>query len=68
MEELTGSKFRYEYVKALYCHPAYVAYMHHANARLDESQAGIMIAGTNISNLRYADITLMAENKELKAF
>ena len=38
------------------------------NAGLDESQAGIMIAGRNINNLRYADdITLMAEcEKELK--
>ena len=35
------------------------------NARLDESQAGIMIAGRNINNLRYADdTTLMAESKE----
>ena len=35
------------------------------NARLDESQAGIKIAGRNINNLRYAgDTTLMAESKE----
>ena len=40
------------------------------NARLDESQAEIKIAGRNISNVRYADNTsLMAENKEeLKIF
>ena len=38
------------------------------NARLEESQAGIKIAGRNISNLRYADdTTLMAENEELKS-
>ena len=37
------------------------------NARLDETQAGIKIARTNINNLRYADdTTLMAENEELK--
>ena len=38
------------------------------NARLDEAQAGIKIAGRNINNLRYAeDTTLMAESeKELK--
>ena len=36
------------------------------NARLDEAQAGIKIAGRNINNLRYADdITLMAESEEL---
>ena len=35
------------------------------NARLDEAQAGIKIAGRNINNLRYADdTTLMAEGKE----
>ena len=35
------------------------------NARLDEAQAGIKIAGRNINNLRYADDpTLMPENEE----
>ena len=35
------------------------------NARLDEVQAGIKIAGRNINNLRYADdTTLMAESEE----
>ena len=35
------------------------------NDGLDESQAGIKIAGTNVNNLRYADdATLMAESKE----
>ena len=34
------------------------------NAGLEEAQAGIKIAGRNVNNLRYADITLMAESKE----
>ena len=35
------------------------------NARLDEGQTGIKIAGRNINNLRYADDTaFMAENEE----
>ena len=35
------------------------------NARLDESQVGVKIAGRNINNFRYAyDTTLMAESKE----
>ena len=35
------------------------------NARLDEAQAGIKIAGKNINNLRYADgTTLMVESEE----
>ena len=38
------------------------------NAELDETQAGIKIAGRNISKLRYTDVTiLMAESEELKS-
>ena len=38
------------------------------NARLDEAQAGIKIAGRNINHLRYADnTTLMAESEELNS-
>ena len=38
------------------------------NARLEETQAGIKIAGRNINHLRYADdTTLMAESEELKS-
>ena len=38
------------------------------NARLEEAQTGIKIAGRNINNLRYAnDTTLMAESEELKS-
>ena len=66
MERWTGSKLGKEYVKAVYCHPAYLTYMHIMwNTRLDEAQAGIKIAGRNINNLRYADgTTLMAESEE----
>ena len=36
-----------------------------SNARLDEAQAGIKIAGRNINNLKYTDdTTLMAESEE----
>ena len=38
------------------------------NTGLDEAQAGIKIAGRNISNLRYTDdTTFVAESKELKS-
>ena len=38
------------------------------NAGLEEAQAGIKIAGRNISNLRYADdTTLMTESEEVKS-
>ena len=67
MEQQTGSKSGKEYVKAVYCHPAYLTYMQ--NAGLDEKKAGIKIAGKNINNLRYTDdTTLMAESEELKSF
>ena len=60
-----------EYVKAVYCHPAYLTYTEYImkNAGLDEAQAGIKIAGRNSNNLRYADdTTLMTESeKELKS-
>ena len=42
--------------------------VHHENAGLVETQAGIKIVGKNINSLRYADDTiLMAESKELKS-
>ena len=56
-----------EYIKAVYCHPAYLAYTQYilGNAGLEEVPAGIKIAMRNISNLRYADdIILMAESEE----
>ena len=63
MEQQTGSRSGKEYVKAAYCHPAYLTYMQYVmwNARLDEAQAGIKIAGRNINNLRYADDTTLME-------
>ena len=68
MEQWTGSKLGKKYVKAVNCHSAYLTYMQEyitGNARLDEAQAGIKVAGRNINNLRYADdTTLMAESEE----
>ena len=68
MEQQTGSKEEKEYVKAVYCHPAYLAYMQKyimRNAGLEEAQAGIKIAGRNINKLRYVDDTIfMAESEE----
>ena len=71
MEQQTGSKSGKEYVKAIYCHPAYFnLYAEYImrNAGLDEAQAGIKIARRNINNLRHADDTnLMAESQEPKS-
>ena len=73
MEQWTGFKLRKEYIKAVYCHPAYLTYMQSTSWETlgwDEAQAGIKFAENNISNLRYADCTtFMAESKEeLKIF
>ena len=73
MKQQTGSNLGKEYIKAVYCHPAYLTYMKSTSCEvlggLDEAQAGIKIIGRNINNLRYAnDTTLMAEsNDELKS-
>ena len=68
MEQQMGPKYEKEYVKAVYCHPAYLnlcAEYIMRNARPDEAQAGINIAGRNINNLRFTDDTiLMAESEE----
>ena len=70
MEQQTGSKPGKEYVKAVYFHPVYFnLYAEYImrNSGLEETQAGIKIAGRSINNLRYADdTTLMEESEELK--
>ena len=54
MEQWTGSKLGKKYIKAVYCHSAYLTYMQSIswNAGLEEAQAGIKIARRNINNLR----------------
>ena len=66
MGQQTVSKEEKEYVKAVYCYPAYLTYMQSTSwETLEETQAGIKIAGRNINNLRYVDdTTLMAESEE----
>ena len=66
MEQKTGSKSETKYVKAVYCHPAYLTYMQNTSCKmLNEAQAGIKIARRNTKNLRYAeDTTFMAKSKE----
>ena len=69
MEKQTGCKLGKEYVKAVYCHPAYLTYMQSISCKMPgwinhrlESRLPI-----NISNLRYADdTTVMAESKKTK--
>ena len=71
MEQQIGLKLGKVYRKVVYCHSAYLTHMQSVmwNARMDEAQGGIKMAGRNINNLSYADdTTLMAESKELKSF
>ena len=67
MEQQTGSKSGKEYVKAVYCHPAYLTYMPSTSIetlgwmkhKLDQDSQ------RNINNLGYADdTTLVAESEE----
>ena len=68
MEQQTGSKSGKEYVKAIYCHPAYLTYMQSTSCEMPgwmKHKLEIEIARRNMNNLRYADdTTLMAESKE----
>ena len=58
MEQWTGSKLGKEYIKDVYCHPAYLTYMQSTSWEMS-AQAGIKIAGRNINNIRYADDTTL---------
>ena len=67
MKQQTGSKQGKEYIKAVYCHPAYLTYLQSILLEILGwiKQAGTKMAGRNINNLRYTDdTTLMAESKE----
>ena len=68
MEQWTGSKLGKEYVKAVYCHPAYLTYMQSTSCEMlgwMKHKLESRLLGRNINNLRYADdTTLMAESIE----
>ena len=71
MEQQTGSKLGREYVKAVYCHPAYLTYIQSTSCKMQnwlkhmlESRLPGQISLT--SDMQLAT-TLMAESKELKS-
>ena len=70
MEQQTGSKLGMEYLKAVYCHPAYLTYMHSTSCK---HQTGWITSWNQdcrekYHKLRYADDTnLTAESEELKS-
>ena len=68
MEQQTGSKLGKEYIKAVYCHPAYLTYMQSTSWETRgwmKHKLESRLTGEIINNLRYADdTTLMAESAE----
>ena len=67
MEQHTGSKSGKEYIKAVYCHPAYLTYMQNTSSEMPgwmRHKLESRLPRRNINNLRNADdTTLMAEMK-----
>ena len=61
MEKQTGSKLGKEYVKAVYCHCAYLTYMQSTSDEMPGwmKQSGNKISRRNNNNLRHADYTTL---------
>ena len=72
MEQQTDSKLGKGYIKAVYCHPAYLTYMQSTSCEMlgwmkCKLESRLLGEIWNINKLTYAaDTTLMAENEELK--
>ena len=67
IEQQTGSKLGKEYIKALYCHPAYLTFMQSTSCQMltGWSTSWNHNCWENINNLRYTDdTTLMGESEE----
>ena len=67
MEQQTVSKSGKEYIKAVYCHPAYLTHMQSTSCKMPGwmNHSWNQDCWLNINNLRYADdTTLMAESEE----
>ena len=68
MEQQTGSKLGKDYVKAVYCHPAYLTYMQSTSREMPgwmKQKLETRLPREISVNLRYADdTTLMAESEE----
>ena len=72
MEQQTGSKLGKEYVKAVYCHPAYLTYMQSTSYKMPgwmkhKLESRFLGEISITSNMQIAN-TLMAVSKELKSF
>ena len=72
MEQQTGSKLGKEYVKTVYCHPAYLTYMQSTSYKMlgwmKHKLESRVLGEISINNLRYTNETnLMAESEKLKS-
>ena len=73
IEKRTGSKLGKEYVKAVYCHSAYLTYVQSTSCKmpgLRKHKLESRLQGEIINNLRYADdtILMMESEEDLKSF
>ena len=66
MEQRIGSKLGKKYVKAVYCHPAYLTYMQSTSCKILDwmKNSWDQDCRRNINNLRYADDTTLVESEE----
>ena len=68
MEQWTNSNLGKKYIKAVYCHPAYLTYIQSTSCKMlgwIKHKLESIFLGKKLNNLRYADdITLMAESEE----
>ena len=71
MEQQTGYKSRKEYVKAVYCHPAYLTYMQSTSCEMPgwikHKLESRLLGEISITSDNADDTTLMAESEELKS-
>ena len=64
MEQQTGSRLLKEYIKAVYCHPAYLTYVQSTSCEMLGWMKSKLESRLPITSGNADDITLMAENKE----
>ena len=65
IEQLTGSKLKKEYNKAVYCHPVYLTYTQIMSCEMPGWMSYKLESRLrNINNLRYADDTTLMEESE----
>ena len=64
MGKLTGSKLGKKYIKAGYCHPAYLTYIQSTSYEMPAWMNDKLIAMRNFSNIRYLDDTILTAERQ----